>query len=158
MTGAVTDVAAHILNQAGPMTAMKLHRLCFYAYGYHLAWEGRRLFPERFEAWANGPVVPALHEAHRGRFELGPGDIPGDPGLLDDGERESVGIVLEQLGHLSAHELSVMTHQDAPWRLARVRSGVGLIERSSEPLRDDEIAEHFEALAAVAAEAKEPAR
>lgn len=148
MTDTVADVAAHILDQAGPMTAMKLHRLCFYAYGYHLAWEGRRLFPEHFEAWANGPVVSALHEAHRGRFELGPGDIPGDPGLLDDGERESVGIVLEQLGHLSAHELSVMTHREAPWMLARTRAGLGALERGCEPLRDDEILEHFEALTA----------
>lgn len=154
MTDTVADVAAHILDQAGPMTAMKLHRLCFYAYGYHLAWEGRRLFPEHFEAWANGPVVPALYETHRGRFELGPGSIPGNPGLLDDGERESVGIVLDQLGHLSAHELSVMTHWEAPWRLARARSGAGPMERSSEPLRDDEIAEHFKALTA---SVKEPA-
>ncbi|WP_433359512.1 Panacea domain-containing protein [Streptosporangium sp. CA-115845] len=35
---------------------MKLQKLCYYFYGYHLAWEERQLFPERFEAWANGPV------------------------------------------------------------------------------------------------------
>ncbi len=39
------------------MSAMKLQKLCYYAYGYHLAWEERRLFPERFEAWANGPCA-----------------------------------------------------------------------------------------------------
>lgn len=151
MPASVATVAAHILDQDGLMAAMKLHRLCFYSYGYHLAWEGRRLFLEHFEAWANGPVVPALYEAHRGRFELGPGDIPGDPGLLDDGERESVGIILEQLGHLSAHELSLMAHREAPWRLARARAGIGQMERGSEPLRDEEILEHFETLAAAAA-------
>ena len=59
----INDVAAYILDRRGPMTVMKLQKLCYYAYGYHLAWEGRRLFPERFEAWANGPVAPALYRA-----------------------------------------------------------------------------------------------
>jgi uncharacterized phage-associated protein len=73
----VEDVAAFILRDRGPMTAMKLQKLCYYAYGYHLAWEGRQLFPERFEAWANGPVCRALYREHAGRFQLEPGDIPG---------------------------------------------------------------------------------
>ena len=147
----IADVAAHVLKQAGPMTAMKLHRLCYYANGYHLAWEDRLLFDEPFEAWANGPVAPALYRQHRGRFELCDGDIDGDPGVLDDGERESIGIALESLGGLSAHTLSQMTHGEPPWLLARERAGVGPLERSSEQLRTDEIAEHFEALVAAAA-------
>ncbi|MBQ1164348.1 DUF4065 domain-containing protein, partial [Streptomyces sp. A73] len=40
------------------------------AYGYHLAWEGRPLFREPFEAWANGPVVYDLYDQHRGRYNL----------------------------------------------------------------------------------------
>src|SRR5580700_9423909 len=84
----VQDVAAYILRRQGAMTAMKLQKLCFFAYGYHLAWEERALFPERFEAWANGPVSPRLYALHRGCFGLNPGDIKGDPGKLDSGERE----------------------------------------------------------------------
>ena len=52
----VQDAAAYILRRQGGMAAMKLQRLCYFAYGYHLAWEERPLFPERFEAWANGPI------------------------------------------------------------------------------------------------------
>ena len=48
------------------MSAMKLQKLCYFSYGYHLAWEERPLFPERFEAWANGPVSPPLYAMHRG--------------------------------------------------------------------------------------------
>src|SRR5215831_19020806 len=33
----VLDVAAYILRAKGPMSAMKLQKLCYYAYGYHLA-------------------------------------------------------------------------------------------------------------------------
>ncbi|KAA9379640.1 DUF4065 domain-containing protein [Microbispora cellulosiformans] len=142
----IKDVAAYILAKCGPMTAMKLQKLCYYAYGYHLAWEGRPLFRAPFEAWANGPVAPALYGLHRGRFQLDAGDIPGDPGVLDDGERESVDVVLDNLGKLSAHDLSEMTHREAPWVNARKRANVGPLERSSEPLDDDEIYEFFDAL------------
>lgn len=147
----VRDVAAYILVKRGAMTAMKLQKLCYYAYGYHLAWEERRLFSAHFEAWANGPVSPALYRAHRGRYTLEPGDIHGgDPDALDRGERESVDCVLDAYGGLSAHQLSVATHREAPWLLARRRASAASLERSDERLRDGEILEFFEALAAEA--------
>ncbi|ROO88244.1 putative phage-associated protein [Actinocorallia herbida] len=144
----IKDVAAHILRRRGPMTAMKLQKLAYFAYGYHLIWEERRLFPERFEAWANGPVSPVLYGCHRGRFHLQPGEIPGDPDALDAGERESVDLVIEGLGELTAHQLSTMTHESGPWVSARQRDDAHDLERSSEELRDDEIAEYFDALSA----------
>lgn len=142
----IEDVAAYILDRIGPMTAMKLQKLCYYAFGYHLAWEGAELFPEHFEAWANGPVSPRLYSRHRGRYELRPGDIPGDPAALSRGERESVDIVLDNLGGLSAHDLSAMTHRELPWIGARERAGAAPLERSTEPLDVEEIYEFFDAL------------
>ncbi|GAA2192778.1 DUF4065 domain-containing protein [Streptomyces bangladeshensis] len=128
------------------MSAMKLQKLCYFAYGYHLAWEDRQLFPERFEAWANGPVVYELYDQHRGRYQLRKEDIDGDPAALDDGERESVNVVLENFRAYSAHELSAMTHQPGPWLDARNRAGVADLQRSNEELRDEEIADFFGAL------------
>jgi uncharacterized phage-associated protein len=153
----VQDVAAYILDQASRagehgVSAMKLQKLCYYSYGYHLAWEERQLFPEPFEAWANGPVCPALYALHRGRFELAPGEIKGDSEALDAGERESVDLVLGGYGRLSAHQLSAMTHSAGPWVLARQRAGARELERSNETLRDDEIAEFFDALASAASD------
>lgn len=142
----VQDVAAYVLQKRGPMTAMKLQKLCYYAYGYHLAWEERPLFPERFQAWANGPVSPDLYRCHRGRFQLTDGDVPGDPDLLDDGERESIDLVLRGLGGYTAHQLSTMTHSEPPWAQARARAGAQPLQRSTEELRDDEILEFFDAL------------
>lgn len=69
------DVAEYILRQHGEMSAMKLHRLVYYSQGWHLAWEGHPLFEDEIQAWANGPVVPALYELHRGSFTLKPGDL-----------------------------------------------------------------------------------
>jgi uncharacterized phage-associated protein len=142
----VHDVAAYILARAAPMSAMKLQKLCYFAYGYHLAWEDRQLFPERHQAWANGPVAPALYAHHRGRFQLDRDAIPGDPAALDDGERESVDLVLESLLVFSAQELSAMTHREGPWVSARQRAGVADLARSKEELLDEEIEDFFSAL------------
>jgi uncharacterized phage-associated protein len=142
----VQDVAAYILCKQGGMTAMKLQKLCYYAYGYHLAWEERPLFPERFEAWANGPVCPALYAMHRGQFQLKPGDVEGNPKALDAGETESLDLVLATYGKFTAHQLSRMTHVESPWVRARKRAKAGRLERSTEPLDDDEIFEFFDAL------------
>lgn len=151
----VMDVAAYILRARGPMTAMKLQKLCYYAYGFHLAWEGRKLFPEPFQAWANGPVSPTLYRQHRGRLTLGHGDIPGDPEVLDAGESESVDLVLDAYGDFTAHQLSVMTHREQPWLAARARAKAGPLERSTVQLRDGDIADFFDALATVSADGEE---
>ncbi|MGW5273609.1 Panacea domain-containing protein [Streptomyces sp. NPDC004044] len=147
MTTRVQDVAAYILLKEAPMSAMKLQKLCYFAYGYHLAWEDRQLFPERFEAWANGPVVYELYDQHRRQYRLDKGDIVGDPTVLDDDERESVDVVLENFKAFDAHELSAMTHRPGPWLDARKRAGLqDDLQRSNEELRDEEIADFFGAL------------
>ena len=153
MAATVHDVAAYILANAGPMTAMKLQKLCYFSYGYHLAWEDRQLFPERFEAWANGPVAPELYAQHRGSFQLDDGDIDGNPDALDMGEKESVDIVLDSFRKYTAHQLSEMSHEvDGPWDLARIRAGARELERSSEKLRDEDVFEYFSRLISVSAE------
>lgn len=151
----IKDVAAYILQQRGPMTAMKLQKLCYYSYAYHLAWEERRLFPERFEAWANGPVSPVLYTCHRGRFQLEAGEIIGSGEPMDAGERESVDLVLEGLGDYSAHQLSTMTHAETPWVTARKRAGAQPLQSSNEELDDAEIFEFFDALTSAAANGQE---
>ncbi|NEA24568.1 type II toxin-antitoxin system antitoxin SocA domain-containing protein [Actinomadura bangladeshensis] len=151
----IMDVAAYILGKRGPMTAMKLQKLCYFAYAYHLAWEDRRLFPQRFEAWANGPVSPALYACHRGRFQLAEGDIDGDPTALNATERESVDLVLEGLGELTAHQLSAQTHAEGPWVSARERARVAPMQRSTEELTDVEIMEFFQAVTAADANGQE---
>jgi uncharacterized phage-associated protein len=150
----VQDAAAFILCERGPLTAMQVHKLCYYSYGYHLAWEGRPLFPERFQAWANGPISPVLYRFHQGCFMLSAGDLPGDPDSLDDGERESVRLVLGSYGHLTAHQLSLMTHREHPWRSARARAKVAPLERSTVQIRDADIHEYFDILTAVNADAE----
>lgn len=147
----VLDIAAYTLRKQGPMTAMKLQKLCYYAYGHHLAWDEKRLFPERFEAWANGPVCRELYEVHRGRLQVHLQHVQqhgGKPSTLNDDEQESVGLVLDAYGGMSAHQLSQLTHQELPWLAARRRAGALPLERSDEQLLDEEIFEFFDSLIA----------
>ena len=112
------DVAAYIVAKHGPLSAMKLQKLVYYAQAWSTVWDDRRLFPERIEAWANGPVVPALYQKHRGEFEIRSWP-DGDPEALDADARATVDAVLEYYGWRNAQTLSDMTHGEEPWRLAR---------------------------------------
>lgn len=114
----VFDVASYILGVSGPMTAMKLQKIVYYAQAWSLVWEERPLFPERIEAWANGPVVPDLYFAHRGEFTVA--DEPrGRPQHLNADQKQTIDAVLKFYGDKSAAWLSDLTHREAPWRHAR---------------------------------------
>jgi uncharacterized phage-associated protein len=120
----VHDVAAYVLHRQGRITAMKLQKLVYYAQAWSLVWEERPLFSERIEAWANGPVVPALYERHRGEFELERWPW-GDAETLTGVEREVVDEVLDFYGPRTAQWLSDLTHRERPWIEARVGLGPG---------------------------------
>jgi len=127
----VQDVAAYILEQRGPMTAMKLQKLCYYAQAWNLVWEEQLLFDSRIEAWANGPVIPELYRMHRSRLQLAAGDIPGDSTKLSSDEKGTIDAVLEFYGDMTAHELSDLTHREDPWRDAREAAGLAPMQRGT---------------------------
>jgi uncharacterized phage-associated protein len=144
MPARVNDVAAFILREHGPMTAMKLEKLVYYSQAWALVWDERPLFPERIEAWANGPVCPTLYQLHRGRFTVNPGDIPGDPELLDNDDRETVRAVLDFYGKKPPQWLSDLTHSESPWRDAR--DGLADGERGGAVITLDAMAEYYGSL------------
>ena len=61
----VFDVAKYVLKQLGSITTMKLQKLVYYCQAWSLGWDGKPLFGENFEAWANGPVCPELFHKHQ---------------------------------------------------------------------------------------------
>ena len=58
-------VAEYILFKYGPMSHLKLQKLLYFVQGYHLAYFGKPLFEDDFEAWVHGPVSRKLFEKHR---------------------------------------------------------------------------------------------
>lgn len=140
----VLDVAAYILKEHGPMTAMKLQKLCYYAKAWHLVWAERPLFDERIEAWANGPVSPRLYREHKGKFSVAPGDIAGDVSALDERERGSIDGVVNFYNPMSAYELSELTHLEDPWKEARGAVPAG--SASTAPITEAAMAEYYGSL------------
>ncbi len=149
------DVAVYILSRQAPMTAMKLQKLVYYSQAWHLVWDEEPLFDDDIEAWANGPVVRELYQAHRGRFSLnGPEDIrAGDPGALTPSQRASVDAVLASYGDKSSHWLSELTHSEDPWRKARERAGLGDRDRGNAVISLDSMFEYYDSLTSADAEA-----
>lgn len=139
----VHDVAAYILKRKGSMTTMKLQKLVYYCQAWSLVWDERPLFDERIEAWANGPVVPDLFHAHKGRFEIG--ECPeGNRRNLDTTARETIDAVLGFYGHKDSQWLADLTHQERPWRDAR--KGLAPGERGNHEITHAAMAEFYEGL------------
>lgn len=139
----VLDVAAYILNQKSPLTTWKLQKLVYYSQAWSLVWDDKPLFPEPIEAWANGPVVPRLFDAHRGEYAVS--EISGgDPSALTKDEKETVDAVLKYYGDESSQYLSDLTHMEDPWRLAR--EGVPDDRRSDNIISLESMAEYYGSL------------
>ena len=118
----VVDVAAYILDHYGSMTTMKLQKLAFYSQAHCLVNRGRCLFEEDFQAWVNGPASPDLFDRHRGKFLIRSGELAGaseSHSTLSPHETEEVDAACSRLAPLTGNQLSIMTHQEDPWRLAR---------------------------------------
>lgn len=115
----VFDVARYILDRTGEISTWKLQKLCYYAQAWTLAWNDKPLFEEDFQAWANGPVCPALFDAHRGVYTIKPEMIHGDPSKLDAEQIENINIILKGYGDKDAYWLREQTHAEAPWKNAR---------------------------------------
>lgn len=115
----VFDTARYILEKQGPISAWKLQKLCYYSQAWSLAWTEQALFPEDFEAWANGPVCPALFAKHRGKFIVGASDIPGSSSALNADQQDTVNQVLAHYGDWEPFALREQTHAETPWKSAR---------------------------------------
>jgi uncharacterized phage-associated protein len=139
----VQDVAAYILSKLKPITAMKLQKLAYYSQAWSLHWDDKPLFPERIEAWANGPVIPELYSMHRGEFQLS--QLPGgDPNQLTPTEVETIDKVLEFYGDKTSQWLSDLTHKEDPWLNAR--KGLVPGERGNNEITHAAMAEYYGSL------------
>lgn len=138
----VSDVAEYILKSLGSISTWKLQKLAYYSQAWHLVWEDTPLFNERIEAWANGPVSPALYDLHRGRFQVS--SVGGDVRRLTPSEKESIDVVLGHYGSKSPDYLSQLTHLEMPWQ--RARRGVPDGERSSNEITLESMAEYYSSL------------
>src|ERR1700688_2551577 len=120
MMASALDVAQYILKKSGPMTAMKLQKLVYYSQVWSLVWDEEPLFDEPIEAWANGPVVPALYQRHQGLFKVDTKNFThGDVRRLTSKQKNTIDKVLKYYATKPSAWLSDLSHLEAPWRNAR---------------------------------------
>ena len=139
----VVDVAAYILQQKGHMTTWKLQKLVYYSQAWSLVWDDDALFPEEIEAWANGPVVRELYNAHRGRYRVSQ-LAAGNADALSVDQRDTVDAVLGFYGDKPPQWLSDLTHMEEPWKSARINVPGGA--RGNTIIHKEDLAEYYGSL------------
>lgn len=115
---AANDVASVIVHRHGEwLDAMKLQKLLYYVQAWTAAVTGEGAFHETVKAWQDGPVVPEVWHARKERATRRPDTQQGiDEIQLSPTVSGVIDLVLEQYGDLTGADLSVLTHQEAPWR------------------------------------------
>ena len=101
------------------MSAMKLQKLCYYSQAWSLVWDDEPLFSENIEAWVNSLVIPALYQRHKGIFKLDSEFISGNPSILTENQKETINAVCDTYAKFYAQQLSDLTHNEAPYQIAR---------------------------------------
>jgi uncharacterized phage-associated protein len=119
MTVSAHDVADELRRRLPGLGVVKLHKLLYYAQGWHLTWIGKPLFREPIKAWANGPVVAQLwaDEKHdRGRPQ---------PEELSENDAAVLDFIVERYGSFTGKDLIRLTHAEDPWRSVSERDDPG---------------------------------
>ena len=119
----VYDVAKYIIDNFGPMSAMKLQKLAFYSQAMALVWDDVPIFEDDFEAWPKGPVCRNLFQTHKGMFMIEGSEFlesyEPDINRISDDHKATINAVCNSLKDVSGYDLSQMTHSEAPWLDAR---------------------------------------
>lgn len=146
-----SDVAKYFLfrstRDGDLVTPLKMQKLVYYAYVRSLVKDRKRLFNEKIEAWANGPVFPKLYHSLK-KY----GSSPIDESFLEFKKKDdfnkliqkfpldvkkTLDEVYEEYMTRTAFELSVLSHSEKPWKKAR--EGLQPHESSNNQIKDDSI-------------------
>jgi uncharacterized phage-associated protein len=144
---AVADYLIALAHQRGEsVNNLKLQKLLYYAQAWHLALRDEPLFPEKFQAWAVGPLIPSIYW----RFKpFGIHDIRDDRALEVPADLYPLlAGVVEQYGSFDEYELASMTYREPPWMTAH--RGYDLGDACEVELDESEMRSYFRRLAEAA--------
>jgi len=130
-------------HEAGSFISnLKLQKLLYYAQAWHLAINGEPLFPERFQAWVRGPVIPELYRVYK---DYGGRNIDREVvrPSLDDATIAFLSEVLDEYAPLDARRLEWLVRREAPWVNARGREGVESDDPCTAAIDEAEMREYY---------------
>ena len=111
----VSDIAAALIERTGSLSTFQLMKLTYYVQAWHATIYGEPLFESRIEAWANGPVSPALWRQYK-RMNVVSKAYSGDPSKVTGPASLLVDLVISHYGHLNGDELSAISYSEKPWK------------------------------------------
>lgn len=125
----VADYIVWLRAKEGDVTTnLHVQRLLYYAQAWHLAIYDEPLFPETFEAWAVGPVIPKVYFSFSD-YQSRPIDPPPIDWKPPEEFKEHVDEVMETYGGFSSFDLGRIICNEEPWLSAR--EGLEIDEESS---------------------------
>lgn len=127
----VHDVAAFLLAKSGSHLAVSaMHRMAYYAQGWHLAWVGTPLFAEEISIRSTGPVVRAFFAHSDGATETA--WPAGNAAAITGKSADIVTAIFDTYGDMSGISLGDNAKKQAPCILALRRA----TEEDPEPVID----------------------
>lgn len=139
----VFDVARYLLEKGGPMSTLRLHKLCFYAQAWSLVWDKAPLFDEEFEAWGGGPVCRPLYERFKDQFRISASDLPGHADFTT-GQIETMDAVLRDYAQFKGIALAELVRMEEPWRNARLKNSFAF--QRGEIISREDMASYYDAI------------
>lgn len=147
----IDTISDYFLSKKG-LTPKKLQKLVYYAYAWFIALNNQSaddiqyvLFDEEPEAWVHGPVFPSLYVKYKGYYwqEIKKNYKPIN--IKNEDLIKFLDTIWNTFGKFSADELEYMTHQEEPWKNARI--GVSPIEPSCNKISKKDIFIYYNKLA-----------
>ncbi|WP_017186545.1 Panacea domain-containing protein [Alkalibacillus haloalkaliphilus] len=121
---------------------LKLQKLLYYAQAMKLAVTGEKLFNDRIEAWANGPVVNNMFVEYR-HNQFVPRSRAFDTPEFDEETTKILEIVNSIYGSQSSDQLVNLTHSEKPWGELEAEAK----NRLNPEIKVEKIREYYEPLA-----------
>jgi len=141
------NIADHFLavaNECGSFISnLKLQKLIYYAQAWHLAIYDHPLFPEKFQAWVHGPVIPELYRTYK---VFGSKPIVAENAVRLNCDQETQDFfdeLIDEYFGIDAYTLELLTHREDPWKNAR--KGLAPDVPSSEVINEDDMKNYYRA-------------
>ena len=118
-------VIKHIFNKLNEVTPLKLQKLLYFIQGLSSALNDKLIFEEECEAWVHGPLYPMVYELFKD-FKYNPIDdnrfvmFESLGEKLSEEEIKIIDLVIDTFGLYDGKALERITHQEQPWKEARV--------------------------------------
>lgn len=118
----VHDAVAFLLaRKGGHASTSSLHKMAYFAQGWHLAWAGAPLFDEEIRTRKGGPFIPAMFP-HQKDGATESSWLAGNAAAVTDDQARVLEAVFNHYGDLSGITLGKFANAQAPCLLAMTRA------------------------------------